>query len=109
MAKASNQAALTRDDVEHVAALASLALTEDEIDRMARDLGSILGYIAELQELDTTGVAPLTHVSELWSDRSAIVELRDDEPTPSLARPRVMESAPATDGIFFKVPKVIER
>ncbi len=108
-ADVSKQAALTRKDVEHVAALASLALSEDELDRMGRDLGSILGYIAELQELDTTSVVPLTHISDLWSERSAPPALRGDEPAPSLARSRVMDAAPATDGVFFKVPKVIER
>ncbi len=107
--KKSRPAAITREDVEHVAALASLALTEDELDRMSRDLGNILGYVAELQQLDTRGVSPLTHMSALWERDPAPDELRGDEPRPSLARPRIMEGAPATDGVFFKVPKVIER
>ena len=100
---------ITRKDVEHVAALASLALTEDELERMGRDLGSILGYVAELQSLDTTGVTPLIHVSELWGADPARTELRGDDPRPTLAREQVMTGAPATDGVFFKVPKVIER
>ncbi len=107
---------ITRDDVEHVAALASLALTPEELDGLGRDLSSILGYVAELQQLDTTGVAPLTHVAELMpgsstatGDARAAATLRPDESRPSLARERVMQGAPATDGIFFKVPKVIER
>jgi aspartyl-tRNA(Asn)/glutamyl-tRNA(Gln) amidotransferase subunit C len=103
---------ISRKDVEHVAALASLALTPDEVEHFGRDLGSILGYVAELQQLDTTGVAPLTHVSELFAPNQATLladTLRADEPRASLSRELVMQGAPATDGTFFKVPKVIER
>ncbi len=103
---------ITRSDVEHVAALAALALTLDELHRLGKDLGSILDYVAELQGLDTDGVLPLTQVSELFSSSSAGDEpslLRPDEPRPSLPRELVMGRAPATDGTFFKVPKVIER
>ena len=109
----SDAVSITRADVEHVAALASLALKPEELDRLGRDLSSILGYVAELQQLDTSGVAPLTHVSELVPEpvpaphRTAA--LRADEPRPSLARELVMQGAPASDGTFFKVPKVIER
>lgn len=103
---------IQRKDVVHVAALASLALTPDEIDSLGRDLASILGYVAELQQLDTTGVAPLTHVSELFAPGQATPladTLRADEPRASLSRELVMQGAPSTDGTFFKVPKVIER
>ena len=112
----SDTVSITRADVEHVAALASLALTPEELDRLGKDLSSILGYVAELQQLDTSGVAPLTHVSELIpalspgaSGTVAAASLRADDPRPSLARELVMQGAPATDGVFFKVPKVIER
>ncbi len=100
---------ITRADVEHVAALASLALTPSEIDSLGDDLRGILGYVAELQSLDTAGVAPLTHVSELFPHASRVTVVRGDTPAPSLERETVMKNAPATDGIFFKVPKVIER
>ncbi len=99
---------ITREVVEHVAALAALALTPGELDRLGQDLSSILGYVAELQQLDTTGIAPLTHVSELFPLVEA-PHLRADEPRPSLPRELIMSGAPATDGTFFKVPKVIER
>jgi aspartyl-tRNA(Asn)/glutamyl-tRNA(Gln) amidotransferase subunit C len=105
-------ASVTRDEVEKVAALAALALTEEELDRMGRDLSNILGYVAELEQLDTSGVEPLTHVSELFALTVSNQQpgiLRPDEPGSSLARALVMENAPATDGTFFKVPKVIER
>ncbi len=104
-----NRQEISRAEVEHVAALASLALTPDEVDQMSRDLGSILGYVAELQQVDTAGVEPLTHVSELFRAVHVQAGLREDEPRTSLARELVMGSAPATDGTFFKVPKVIER
>ena len=107
---ASPEPRVTRADVEHVAALASLALTPDELDRLGHDLSSILGYVAELDKLDTGGIAPLTHVSELMpSAAPGQTTVRADEPHESLSRPLVMENAPATDGVFFKVPKVIER
>jgi aspartyl-tRNA(Asn)/glutamyl-tRNA(Gln) amidotransferase subunit C len=112
----SEPTSISRADVEHVAALASLALTPEELDSLGADLGSILGYVAELQELDTTGVVPLTHVSELFpaepsatASERAESHLRADVPRPSLPRDLVMRGAPATDGTFFKVPKVIER
>ena len=106
---AGKHSRITRSDVEHVAALASLALTPGEIDSLGDDLRSILGYVDELQSLDTSGVAPLTHVSELFAHRETATVVREDAIVPSLARETVMSNAPATDGTFFKVPKVIER
>lgn len=102
---------VTRDEVRHVAALASLELTGEEEERMERDLNAILGYIAELNELDTANVPPLSQISEILAHSPAMPSqaLRADEPRPSLSRHTVMVQAPATDGIFFKVPKVIER
>lgn len=104
---------VTRDEVRHVAALASLELTAAEEEGMERDLNAILGYIAELNELDTAHVQPLAQVSELLPAGLASDDrqqgLRADEPLPSLPRSKVMAAAPATDGVFFKVPKVIER
>ncbi len=103
---------VTRAEVRHVAALASLDLTAAEEERMERDLNAILGYVAELNELDTANVLPLSQVSEIFFRRDASEAepgWRADEPRPSLPRLIVMADAPATDGIFFKVPKVIER
>ena len=107
---------VTRDEVRHVAALASLQLTDEEEERMQRDLSAILGYVGELNELDTSHVEPLSQISELLAHSSAMggagpedEALRADEPRVSLPRLTVMAQAPATDGIFFKVPKVIER
>lgn len=101
-------AKVTVEEVERVAGLAHLELTADETERMLQDLNAILNYVDELNELDTSGVAPLAQVSELEGAGGA-GSLRLDERVPSLNRAAVMPQAPETDGAFFKVPKVIER
>jgi aspartyl-tRNA(Asn)/glutamyl-tRNA(Gln) amidotransferase subunit C len=99
---------VTVEVVERVAELAHLELAPEETGRMLHDLNAILDYVAELNQLDTEGVEPLAQVSELQSGRAA-TELRRDVLVPSLDRSVVMAEAPETDGVFFKVPKVIER
>jgi aspartyl-tRNA(Asn)/glutamyl-tRNA(Gln) amidotransferase subunit C len=101
-------AKVTVEDVERVAELAHLELKPEETPAMQRDLNAILDYMAQLNELDTKGVMPLAQVSELL-DGSGAGALRSDLPLPSLDRAAVMTQAPETDGVFFKVPKVIER
>jgi len=99
---------VTLEDVERVAELAHLELTPDESCSMVQDLNAILEYVAQLNELDTEAVAPLAQVTELESSGTATT-LRQDAVRPSLERTAVMDEAPETDHIFFKVPKVIER
>ena len=99
-------AKVTDEEVARVAELANVELTPDESSRMLRDLNAILDYVAELNELNTEGVAPLAQVSEL---NALATVLRPDEVRPSLDRAAVMSQAPETNGAFFKVPKVIER
>jgi len=105
------QAGVSMDEVRRVAELANLELTAEEEPRMQRDLNAILGHIAQLNELNTAGVPAMAQVSEvlggLLQDRGE--SLRVDEVRPSVDRAAVMASAPETDGLFFKVPKVIER
>ena len=101
-------AKVTVEDVERVAELAHLELEPEESGRMAHDLNAILDYMAELNEIDTAGVEPLAQVSELQSAAGGSV-LRADVLEPSLDRIVVMRQAPETDGVFFEVPKVIER
>lgn len=96
------------EDVERVAELAHLELAPDEMPRMVQDLNAILNYVAELNELDTGGVAPLAQVSEL-DGAGGRTSLRKDVPVPSLDRQAVMPQAPDANNVFFKVPKVIER
>lgn len=112
MSKASDTELLA--DVRRVAELAHLELTPDEESRMSRDLSAILGYIAQLSELDTSHIAPMAQVGEVLAATAETAPeklsvLRDDLPRPCLPRDQVMSSAPETDGACFKVPKVIER
>ena len=101
-------AKVTVEEVQRVAELAHLELTPDETGNMLHDLNAILDYVAELNQLDTSGVAPLEQVSEIGNAIGAGA-LRPDQPRPSLDRAAVMAEAPESDGTFFKVPKVIER
>lgn len=98
-------------DVQHVADLANLELTPDELPRMAHDLNAILGHIAQLSELDTTQIEPMAQVAEVLGIPPALhgESLRADAIKPSIDRAAVMSQAPESDGRFFKVPKVIER
>ena len=118
---------VTLADVRHVAALAHLELTAAEEPVMARDLNAILGYIDQLNELDTQAVEPMAQVSQILPPPSLDLQtqrpsdkesqpvnatgsaLRDDVVRPSVDRALVLAEAPETDARFFKVPKVIER
>jgi aspartyl-tRNA(Asn)/glutamyl-tRNA(Gln) amidotransferase subunit C len=107
------------EDVRRVAELAHLELEPDEESRMRRDLNAILDYVAQLGELDTAQVEPMAQVSEVLKAGSGEKlpeklpfeesRLRADTVRPSLDREVVMAQAPETDGVFFKVPKVIEK
>ena len=108
--------AVTNEEVRRVAELANLELTAAEEPRMVRDLNAILGHVAQLAELDTTGVEPMAQVADVLVDGAGGLAdaghgaaLRQDVVRASLERKSVMQSAPETDGRFFKVPKVIER
>jgi aspartyl-tRNA(Asn)/glutamyl-tRNA(Gln) amidotransferase subunit C len=102
---------VTLDQVLRVAELAHLALTPEEETEMLRDLNSILGHVAQLNELDTTDVPAMAQVSEFLGAKDAGHgdALRVDCVRPSLDRTAVMAEAPESDGTYFKVPKVIER
>ena len=105
-----NTPKITADDVRHVASLAHLELSSEEESGMQRDLSAILDHIAQLNEVDTASVPPMAQVSEVLEQQGQNSSaLRSDTPRPSLQRDSVMRSAPETDGVFFKVPKVIER
>src|SRR5262249_2577735 len=97
---------ITNTDVIHVANLANLELTSEERQRMVRDLNSILDYVDRLNELDTANVPPMTQAP---TEASASVALREDELTPCLPREAALQNAPGSDGVFFEVPKVIEK
>jgi aspartyl-tRNA(Asn)/glutamyl-tRNA(Gln) amidotransferase subunit C len=107
----SQAAGVTEEQVRHVADLANLELTAQELPRMARDLNAVLDYIAQLNELDTSAIAPMAQVGDALGIAPAAFgeALRSDVVKPSVDRAAVMAEAPETDGRFFKVPKVIER
>jgi aspartyl-tRNA(Asn)/glutamyl-tRNA(Gln) amidotransferase subunit C len=94
---------LSRDEVERIARLAHLELTEDEISHFARQLADILSYADRVQQVDTTGVAATAHV---LAQHPA---LRADEVLPSLPRSAGLANAPDKDGDagLFKVPRVL--
>lgn len=97
---------ITRQDVEYVAALAHLELAPEELERMQRQLDSILTYIDKLNQLDTTNVAPMAQVLAESRPESA---WRADSSRPGLPRADALANAPDAHDPFFKVPKVIER
>jgi aspartyl-tRNA(Asn)/glutamyl-tRNA(Gln) amidotransferase subunit C len=88
---------IDREEVLHVARLARLALSEDELEPMARELSAVLDHIAKLGELELEDVAPTSHVVEVTGG------LREDEPRASLAREVALAQAPAVSGDGFLV------
>src|SRR6476660_3193392 len=105
---------ITEKDVTYVADLANLELTEQERQRMLKDLNSILDYIDRLNQLDTANVPPMAQITAQPGQRENAradepIAARDDVPVPSLPPAEAMQNAPETDGEFFKVPKVIEK
>jgi aspartyl-tRNA(Asn)/glutamyl-tRNA(Gln) amidotransferase subunit C len=97
---------ITEKEVRYVADLANLALTEEEIGRMAHDLDEILTHIDKLNELDTSGVEPMAQV---LYDAEETATLRADRERPSLSNADAVANAPVSGGGYFKVPLVIER
>jgi aspartyl-tRNA(Asn)/glutamyl-tRNA(Gln) amidotransferase subunit C len=93
--------AVTRADVEHVATLARLALTDDEIEQLTGELGAILEYAADVSALDTADVPPTAHPLPL------VNVLRPDEVRPCLDRDEVLAEAPAAEDGQFRVPRIL--
>jgi aspartyl-tRNA(Asn)/glutamyl-tRNA(Gln) amidotransferase subunit C len=91
---------ITREEVLHVAKLARLALTEEEIERFRGQLSAILEAVGKVSELDLEGVPPTSHPLDL------VNVYADDEPQPSLPREEALANAPETEGGFFAVPPV---
>jgi aspartyl-tRNA(Asn)/glutamyl-tRNA(Gln) amidotransferase subunit C len=93
---------LSKEQVEHVAKLARLAVNEEEKEAFSRQLSEILTYIDKLNELDTSKVQPTSHVLDLSN------VLRDDMIRESLSTTDVLANAPDRVNDFFRVPKIIE-
>jgi aspartyl-tRNA(Asn)/glutamyl-tRNA(Gln) amidotransferase subunit C len=88
--------------VLHVAKLASLSLSDEEADRLTHELGSIVAYVEQLEELDTTSAAPMTHVD---IER---LPWRKDEPRPGLSHEDALAQAPRVEQGGFSVPTFVE-
>ena len=93
---------ITMQEVEQVARLARLQLSDAEKERMRNELDGILSYIDKLRALDTKGVPPTSHAVPMTN------VMREDEPAPSLPQADMLANAPERRGDFFRVPKIIE-
>ncbi len=93
---------ISRSEVEKVAALARLELSEDEVERLTEDLSSILSYIAKLEELDTANIEPTSHVVTMKTP------YREDVVTNQPSTDDAMANAPQSDDNYFVVPSIIE-
>ncbi len=93
---------ITKQEVEHVARLARLELSEQEKDMFTDQLSNILTYVEKLNEIDATGVEPTSHVLDISN------VMRDDVVEKSLAQERALANAPEKAAGHFKVPKIIE-
>jgi aspartyl-tRNA(Asn)/glutamyl-tRNA(Gln) amidotransferase subunit C len=94
--------AISREQVEHVAHLARLGLSDEETDRLQQQLSQILGHMALIDQLDTSAIQPTAQVIPV----STI--MREDLPRPSSPVAEILANAPRREGDFFKVPPVLE-
>ncbi len=92
---------ISREEVEKVAVLARLLLSEEELQKMTRELGAILEYVAQLDRVDTAGVEPMAHALDAHD------VFRPDELRPSLARDQALANAPHRDQECYLVPAVL--
>jgi aspartyl-tRNA(Asn)/glutamyl-tRNA(Gln) amidotransferase subunit C len=97
---------ITDLEIRRVAELAALALRDDEVERMAKDLDSILSYIDKLNELDVSNVEPMAQVLFASGETAT---LREDREKPCLSNAEALANAPVSGSGYFKVPRVIER
>lgn len=93
---------VTPEQVRHIANLARIAMSEEELERFVPELNNILGWVEQLGEVDTEGVEPLATVIEQK------LRLRDDKVTDGDCRDEILANAPDAEHGFFAVPKVIE-
>ncbi len=92
---------ISEDQVRHVAHLARLKLSEEEVRHFTDQLGAILEYVSKLNELDVEGVEPMAHALDMHS------VLRDDTPQPGRPTEQMLANAPQQDPPFFKVTKIL--
>ena len=95
--------ALSREQVQHIARLARVGLSDEEIDRFSEQLSEILEYFERLREVDTEGVPPTAHTLPLHN-----VMREEDRPQPSLEKEAVLANAPVREGDHFRVRVILE-
>lgn len=93
---------ISLEEVDHVAHLARMALSDEERERMQQDLGAILDYFATLEELDTADVEPTSHPLAVHN------VFREDRVTSSMSREEILANAPRRDEECFRVPLIME-
>ena len=93
---------ISRDEVRHVAELARLNFSDEEEAKMAEEMSQILDYVEKLNELDTSGVPPMSHVLDVTN------VFREDEIESRIDQEQALEPAPESDGAHFQVPQVVE-
>ncbi|TFB14259.1 Asp-tRNA(Asn)/Glu-tRNA(Gln) amidotransferase subunit GatC [Filobacillus milosensis] len=93
---------ISKDQVKHVANLARLAITEEEAEKYSEQLSAIIGFSEQLNELDTSGVEPTTHVLDMKN------VLRKDEPKEWISKEEALKNAPDKQNGQFKVPSILD-
>ncbi len=93
---------LSREDVRKIAFLARIRIADGELDALAGELNNIIGWVEQLGEVDTTGVAPMTSVADMTLNQ------RQDKVTDGDVTEKVLANAPDREGDFYAVPKVVE-
>lgn len=91
---------ISADEVKHVAKLARLELTEEEVIKYSKQLGDILKYVEKMNEVDTTGVEPMPHAIPLYN------VMREDVVKYEETKEELMKNAPYEEDGFFRVPKI---
>ncbi len=91
---------ISTEDVKHVAKLARLELTEEEINKFSKQLGEILKYVEQMNEIDTTGIEPMPHAIPVYN------VMREDEVKYEETKEEMMANAPYEEDGFFRVPKI---
>ena len=91
---------ISAEEVKHVAKLARLELTDDEVEKYSKQLGSILKYVEQMNEVDTTGVEPMPHPIPIYN------VMREDKVKYEQTKEELMKNAPYEEEGFFRVPKI---
>lgn len=93
---------ISNEEVKHIAKLAKLSLSEEEVEKFSTELGQIAEFVEQLNEVDISGVSPTAHVV----DKKNV--FRKDEMKPSFAREQILKNAPSKEAGCISVPKVVE-